>query len=357
MVPVMPGTLQPDWPLVEAVRAIEASRKRIAIVVDAEGRLIGTLTDGDVRRCLLAGGSLQTSVSEAMNSKPISAPLGSADGYLMDVMRRGNVLAIPVVDANGRFVELIHLTDIAQGDEAASQNSDFEFAVIMAGGEGARLRPLTQNIPKPMVEIAGVPLLERQIRRLAKAGVRRVYIAVNYLSHVIEDHFADGGSFGVEIHYLRERVKLGTAGALSLLPERPQGPILVMNGDILTTSDYASLSAFHVTQGAYLTAAAIDYRVNIPYGVLQAAGAYVTGLLEKPSQRFLCNAGIYALSPQVFVHLHGDQLLDMTDLIERCVASAHPVAVFPLHEYWSDIGTPDDLEKARSFFEASGDKE
>lgn len=167
----------------------------------------------------------------------------------------------------------------------------------MAGGEGMRLRPLTETIPKPMVDIGGVPLIERQIQRLVRAGIRRAYISVNYLSHIIEKHFGDGVDFGLEICYLREQEKLGTAGALSLLPERPVAPIIVMNGDILTTSDFGSLYAFHNNYSAQVTVAAVDYRVNIPYGVIRAEGPYVTELAEKPSQRFLCNAGIYAVSP------------------------------------------------------------
>lgn len=336
-------------PLVEAVRAIEASRRRIAVVVDDKGRLLGTLTDGDVRRCLLAGGSLQTTVSEAMSDKPISALENSSNSYLLDLMRRGNIAAVPLVDGAGRFIRLVHLTDLAPAEDAGGK-TDFAFAVIMAGGEGMRLRPITDKIPKPMVDIGGVPLLERQIQRLAKAGLTRIYLSVNYLSKVIEDHFGDGSCFGLEIRYLREQEKLGTGGALTLLPEKPTAPIVVMNGDILTTSDFSSLNAFHCSHGAEITVAAVDYCVNIPFGVVQNSGSYVTGLVEKPSQRFLCNAGIYVLSPSALEQLPQAGAFNMTDLIDRCLAAGKPVAVFPVHEYWSDIGTPADLDKARSLF-------
>ncbi len=336
-------------PLVEAVRAIEASRRRIAVVVADNGRLLGTLTDGDIRRCLLAGGSLDTSVSEAMNANPLSAPEGSSDCYLLDIMRRGNIMAVPLVDEHDHFVRLVHLIDLAPAEEAR-EATNFAFAVIMAGGEGMRLRPITENIPKPMVDICGVPLLERQIQRLAKAGLKRVYISVNYLSHVIEDYFGDGASFGLEIRYLKEQQKLGTGGALSLLPERPEAPIVVMNGDILTTSDFGSLNAFHCSHSAAITVAAVDYRINIPFGVIQNKGSYVAGLSEKPSQRFLCNAGIYVLSPQALDLLPQGKAFNMTDLIDVCLATDRPVAIFPVHEYWSDIGTPADLDKARRLF-------
>lgn len=336
-------------PLVEAVRAIEASRRRIAIVIADDGRLLGTLTDGDVRRCLLAGGTLDTPVSEAMNRKPQTAPADSSDTYLLDIMRHWNIVAVPLVDDAGRFLKLVHLSDLSPAEKSRGA-SDFAFAVIMAGGEGRRLRPITENIPKPMVDIGGVPLLERQIERLAQAGLKRVYLSVNYLSHIIEDYFGNGEKFGLEIRYLKEYEKMGTGGALSLLPERPQGPIVVMNGDILTTSDFSSLNAFHNSHGADVTVAAVDYRVEIPFGVIQNDGPYVRGLAEKPSQRFLCNAGIYAVSPASLDLVPARAPFNMTDLIELCLSQNRRVAVFPVHEYWSDIGTPADLDKARSLF-------
>jgi dTDP-glucose pyrophosphorylase len=342
--------LKPDAVLMAAVRAIESSRRRIAVVVDSSGRLLGTLTDGDVRRCLLDGGSLETPVASAMNPNPVTAEVGSPVSYMLDLMRRGNVMALPLVDRAGRFERLMHLTDLVSASSEVSKASAFEFAVIMAGGEGTRLRPLTENIPKPMVDIGGIPLLERQIHRLAATGMRHVYLSVNYLGHIIENHFGNGSEFGIEVRYLREKEKLGTAGALALLPELPKGPIIVMNGDILTNSDFDSFYAFHQEHGAHITVAAVDYRVSIPYGVIHANGPFIKRLEEKPSQRFFCNAGIYAVSPPTLIMLHDARHRNMTDVVETCLACNYPVAVFPVHEFWSDIGTPDDLEKARAFF-------
>jgi dTDP-glucose pyrophosphorylase len=345
--------LQHDALLVDAVNAIEASRRRIAIVTDECGRVIGTLTDGDVRRSLLAGGTLETPVSRVMNPSPLVAEVNSTHGYLIDLLRRANVTALPLVDAAGVFQRVVHFTDLGH-EEPIDDARGFAFAVIMAGGEGTRLRPMTHDVPKPMLEIGGMPMLARQIERLQRAGIKRVYLSVNYLAHVIEEHFGDGADFGIEVRYLREQERLGTAGALSLLPERPESPVLVMNGDILTTSDFGSLFAFHRSNGADITVGAVDYRVNIPYGVLQADGAFVTGLTEKPSQRFLCNAGIYAVSPRLLSLLHQSTFLDITDLIQRCIQQGVPVAVFPVHEYWSDVGTPDDLDRARALFAEPG---
>jgi dTDP-glucose pyrophosphorylase len=342
--------LRPESPLVEAVRAIEASRRRIAVVVESDGRLVGTLTDGDVRRCLLAGGTLDTPLTDAMNRQPIVADVGSSDSHVLGLMRQGNIMAVPLVDASGRFQGLLHLSDLSVEAQGQTEPAGFSFAVIMAGGEGTRLRPMTQTVPKSMVDIGGVPLLERQIERLTRAGLTRVYISVNYLSHMIEDHFGDGRAFGIEVLYLKEEEKLGTAGALTLLPERPAAPIVVMNGDILTTFDLGNLHRYHEQHGAFVTVAAVDYRINVPYGVICTDGAYVTELQEKPSQRFLCNAGVYAVSPGTLHLLARSRHCDMTELIAACIDQQHRVAVFPVHEYWSDIGTIDDLERARAFF-------
>jgi len=351
MVQVSEMPLMPNAKLMDAVRAIEVSCRRMAVVVGEDGTLLGTLTDGDVRRHLLTGGSLESNVSKAMNLNPLTANIGSPVGYLKDLMRSRNVVAIPLLDQEGKFSSLIHVLDLEQGSTQDHVSSlSFSFAVIMAGGEGTRLRPLTEAIPKPMVEIGGVPLLERQIQRLAKVGISRVYIAVNYLGHIIESYFRDGQEFGLEIIYLREQEKLGTAGALSLLPEAPDRPILVMNGDILTTSDLDSFFSFHNINGAKLTLAAIDHKIYIPYGVVSADGPFVTGLVEKPSQQFLCNAGIYAVSPEVLSFVQKGKFSNMTDVINLCLARKLPIAVFPVHEYWNDIGTPDDLKKARDFF-------
>ncbi len=335
--------------LYDVVRAIEASRRRIAVVADQNGRLLGTLTDGDVRRCLLAGGTLDIAATQAMNPKPVVAEVGSPDGYLLDLMKGANVLSLPLVDPEGRFVRLVHVSDLGEVGKDDHIHS-FSTAVIMAGGEGTRLRPLTDDIPKPMVDIGGIPLLERQVRRLARLGIQRCFISVNYLSHVIEEHFEDGSSFGISIDYLRENTKMGTAGALSLLPDNIEGPIMVMNGDILTTSDIGSLHAYHLSHGAIITVAAVDYKVEIPYGVIRSEGAFAVLLEEKPSQRFLCNAGMYAVSHEALRLIPSEVFYNMTDLIRDCLASHRPVAVFPVHEYWSDIGTPADLEKARAVF-------
>ena len=199
MVSIKRKFLTPDSPLIQAVKVIEESPRRIAAVVAGDFQLLGTLTDGDVRRCLLQGGTLQTPVATAMNRSPLVAPAGSSPLYLLDLMKRRNVLALPIVDEHGKFLYFRHLKDLISSKEEEPSDPFFEFAVIIAGGEGTRLRPLTANIPKPMLDIGGMPLLERQVKKLVKAKIKRVYFAVNYLSHMIEDYFGDGRNFGIEI--------------------------------------------------------------------------------------------------------------------------------------------------------------
>lgn len=350
MVPMIEAALSVDASLYDAVRAIEETVRRLAVVTTPNGKLLGTLTDGDIRRCLLAGGTMESTVAEAMNRNPVSAPVNTSSQFIIDLLHRNNIRALPLVDDNDCYVRIVHLSELLEQTEVEDLGNIFSAAVIMAGGKGTRLRPLTKSIPKPMVEIGGLPLLERQIQRLVESGIRLVYISVNYLSNVIEDHFLDGERFGVSIKYLRETDKLGTAGALSLIPDKLDGPLLVMNGDVFTTSDFVNLSHYHTDQQADLSVSAIEYNIKIPYGVIRSENARIIALEEKPSQRFLCNAGIYVLSPHLLSMIPSGTFFNMTDLIEECLSLGKRVVVFPVHEYWSDIGTPADLAQVRQDF-------
>lgn len=339
--------LNTEATLRDAVNAIEQSRRRITVVLDKDDRPIGTITDGDVRRSLLAGGTMQSMVQNAMNTNPIVAKIDSSDADLLYMMREANILAIPLVDHIGRFKRVVHISDFGNHDQY--ETSGYAAAVVMAGGEGKRLNPLTKKIPKPMVEVGGIPILERQIRSLVRAGVGQCYIAVNHLSHIIEEHFTDGSNFGLAIEYLREEKKMGTAGALSLLPKVSPGPLLVMNGDLLTTSDFVSLYDYHISHNSIITMAAVEYNVQIPYGVLHTQGELLQKLEEKPSQCYYCNAGIYVLEQELLEQIPSRRY-DMTDLIRDCLSTEDSVSVFPVHEYWSDIGTVAELDKTRLLF-------
>jgi dTDP-glucose pyrophosphorylase len=334
----------------DAIAAIERTRRFIVAVVDDESRLLGVVSDGDIRRAILQGQTVDSPITGAMSVDPIVASDKATNEELLHLMLTKGVAAVPVVDRTGRLTRIVQVTDFRGRELPTIRAEGFWGAVIMAGGEGRRLRPLTADLPKPMIEVGGVPLLERQIRALVECGITRIFIATNYLGHLIEDHFGDGSEFGARIQYLREDVKLGTAGALSLLPEDPVGPLLVLNGDVITSSDYGKLLAYHNEQKALITMAAIEYRVEIPFGVVQVQDMHAIAIEEKPSQRFLCNAGIYALSPSVLAFIPAGQPCNMTSVIERTIASGRTVSVFPLHEYWTDIGDPHDLERAQRVF-------
>ena len=338
--------LAADATLRDAVRVLEESRRFIAVVVDASGRLLGTVSDGDVRRAILAGKKLSNLVIDSMAENPVTVPDDIDQPAVQAFIHQTRIAAVPVVDSEGRFLRVEYDHSLYAGSDVPQSCAGYGAAVIMAGGEGRRLRPLTETLPKPMIEVGGVPLLERQVRRLAQAGISRIYISTNYLGHVIEDYFGDGDAFGVVISYLRERTRLGTAGALSLLPEWPSAPLLVINGDVLTTSDYGALLGYHLSRDAMVTVSAVQHSVEIPYGVLELEGTQVVGLAEKPTQTFLCNAGIYAVSPEAAALVAHGEFIDMTDLIRMALDAGKPVAVFPIHEFWADIGTPSDLERA-----------
>jgi len=341
-------TLISSATLVDAVRIIELNAKRLAIVTDQENRVIGTLTDGDIRRSILNGNGLDTCVTEAMNKQPAVARVDESDSVLQGILKKYNIRSIPLIDCYDRYVRTLYETELYKIDNSLPVEKTFDAAVIMAGGEGNRLRPLTENLPKPMVDINGIPLLERQIRGLGRIGIKTIYISINYLGNIIKDYFADGSEFDMTIHYLHEDKKLGTAGALSLLPSIDKNSdLLVMNGDILTKSDFVHLYHFHKEHSSSITVSAIDYHVDIPYGVIESKGVRVTELREKPSQRFFCNAGIYAISANILQKVPAETFWNMTDFIEQCLLDKENVSVFPVHEYWTDIGTPNDLEKAR----------
>jgi dTDP-glucose pyrophosphorylase len=328
-----------------AVEAIENRRLSIAVVVDDHGILLGTVTDGDIRRSILAGYDLDSAVEKTMNRDPITAPVGSSKSFLADLLIEHSLEALPLIDQQRQFVEIIHIREL-KPETTEGGGEGFAAAVIMAGGEGKRLQPLTDTKPKPLIEVGGMPMIERQVRDLVHAGVPQIYISVNYLGHMIEEHFGDGSRFDTTITYLHEKEKMGTAGALSLLPEPPKAPILVMNGDVLTNPSFKNLFLYHNNQKSTLTIAATEYQIQIPYGVLETEGASVTGISEKPSQRFLCNAGIYVLSPEALEIMPDKVPCDMPDLVNVALEKSCAVCVFPMHEYWADVGNARDLEHA-----------
>ena len=337
----------PDASIREAMRRIDSNQRGIVVVTDEDGRLLGTLTDGDIRRAILAGDSLDQRVDLILSRKSgsayarsITAPAETDRPGLLRLMREKDVRQIPLVDGEGKVTGLVTLDELVPREVLPLQ------AVIMAGGQGTRLRPLTEQVPKSMLPIGGRPLLEHTIEQLRQAGIGRVHVSTHYQPEKIRDHFGDGHTFGVQIQYVAEDQPLGTAGALGLL-EGADDPLLVINGDILTAVDFRAMLDFHRQHGADLTMAVRQYDLRVPYGVVEADGWRVRAVREKPVLGFFVNAGIYLLEPTVARSVPNGQRLDMTDLIARLIADGRPVVSFPVVEYWLDIGQHADYEQAQ----------
>ncbi|MBI4184347.1 MAG: nucleotidyltransferase family protein [Proteobacteria bacterium] len=334
--------LPPTATIREAVTALEAGEEKIVVVVDAGRRLLGTVTDGDIRRGILRGHGLDDPVAEVMFRKPDWAPMDARREAMLGILAAAQKRQLPLLDAEGRVV------DVKLIDELVPPRRPDNWVVLMAGGLGTRLRPLTQEAPKPLLTVGSRPILEIIVSALARAGFSRFFISVNYKAAMVKAHFGDGARFGVRIDYLEEKAALGTAGALSLLPERPTRPLLVMNADLLTKLDFNHLLDFHAESGAEATMCVREFHFQVPYGVVEIDGQRILGIEEKPEHRFFVNAGIYMLNPGALELLPCGEAIDMTDVFARLIAGGRRTAAFPIREYWLDVGRPDDLKQASS---------
>lgn len=327
--------------LMSVLRSLDASGLAIVLVEDECGRAKGVLTDGDVRRALLSGATLESSLDRWVSSGFSAAAPRTSRVEVLDLMQSRRIGEVPILDADARFVGLHTLHDLL-GAEAKPN-----WAVIMAGGRGERLRPLTDTVPKPMIKVAGRPILERIVLHLVGFGIRRIFLSVNYKAAVIEKHFADGAALGCSIEYLREDRPLGTGGPLSLLPTVPEDPLLVLNGDLLTQFDVGSLLAFH-EQGAYRATVGIyEYTHTVPLGVVKLDGERVVEVREKPTEAWQVNAGIYVLDPALVDRVPSDVYYGLPALVEECLDRGEPVGGFRVTEDWLDLGRHDELKRAR----------
>ena len=334
--------IQPAATVQDAMAAIDAGGRGIALLVHADGRFLRTITDGDLRRAILAGHAVTTRLDAALDIqtvRSVTAPVNTPRDEQLALMVRSGVRHLPLLNPDGTVAEL-SCAEHVQDDKLQLQ------AVIMAGGFGTRLRPLTDDTPKPMLPVGGRPLMERTIEGLQRAGVSRINVTTHYMPEKIMQHFGGGQKFGVELNYVAEDQPLGTAGALRLISEVDE-PLLVMNGDILTNIDYRSLLKYHREHNAKLTVALRQYEMQVPYGVVEAKDGVVSELREKPRITFLVNAGIYLLEPSVLHYIPESGRYDMTDLINRLLQQGETVVGFPVMEYWLDIGRLDDFQKAQ----------
>lgn len=342
--------LPEDAPVLQAIQVLDQAQAKIVLVVNAVGKLTGSVVDGDVRRGLLRGYGLQSPVHEIMHRQPCVLPVHSPRQKILETMHLQEIKQVPLVTPEGA-VAGIAVHDMLLGLQHSERPNH---VVVMAGGKGKRLLPITQDMPKPMVPVGGKPILEWILLRLAHYGFREFTFAINYLGHVIEDYFGDGSAFGCRIRYVREKEFLGTAGALSLLPPGDQHPLVVTNGDILTGLDFGSLVDFHAEGGYAATVCARAHRVEVPYGVIELRDGCLLGIVEKPVYDNLISAGIYVLSPQVLPRIPREQVLDMPDLLLSLVNDHHKIGVFTLKDEWVDVGRHDDLERAKRTFTAPG---
>lgn len=328
---------------------IDKAELQIALVVDERRRLLGTVSDGDVRRALLRGVTLEDDIRSVMNTRPLTVTPSWQPAAVDALMLRTGLRRMPIV-TEGDAVR-----GLAVPSRDVLRPAPTQRVVVMAGGLGKRLGKLTRNTPKPLLQVGTKPILETILDSFVEQGFTDFTFTVNYRAEMIMDYFGDGSRWGVAIDYVREREPLGTAGALALLPDRPETPVVVMNGDLLTRVDFRKLLDFHRLTGQTATMTVREHEIAVPYGVVDVRAQRVTELVEKPVKRYFINAGIYVLEPSCIDYLPQDTYCDMTDLFARLLEQGYPIGAFPIHEYWQDIGQVDDLQRANhDYFEHWG---
>jgi dTDP-glucose pyrophosphorylase len=337
---VSENMVAPDATIIDTLKIIDSHGVPIGLVHD-NGVLVGTVTDGDIRRGILAGITLSDCVSKVMNRDPVTAAAETSDADATRQMRRAGIGHLPLLDGDRRIVGLKVLKDLDPKPDRANP------VVLMAGGRGTRLHPLTEDLPKPMIEVGGRPILESILERFVGQGFTDFFISVNYKAELIEEYFGDGSAYGATVTYVREDEAMGTGGALSLLPARPVHPFIVMNGDVLTKVNFHHLLKFHENHAAPATMSVREYRFTVPFGVVETDSTILNSIAEKPEHTFFVNAGIYVLDPGVLDLLAPGVATDMPDLFQKLLDDGQRPTVFPLREYWMDIGRLDDLDRAK----------
>ena len=322
----------PTASLLEAMAAVDRGKQGITFVANGEGTVLGSVTDGDIRRALLGGEPLDSCcLDRIMNRDFVSVDARASRAEVLDLMRARMINSVPVLDAGRRLVGLHLLREVVGGQNRPN------WAFVLAGGKGTRLRPLTENIPKPLISVAGRPILERLVLHLVGNGFRRIFLSVSYLAEMIEKHFGDGSQFGCRIDYIHESQPLGTGGPLRLLPEPLTHPMLVMNGDLVTQFDVDRMLAFHEAGDYVATLGLRPYQAEVPFGVADVAGDRLTGMREKPTLQMLVNAGIYVVSPPAIDLISPNEEFPITELFNRALAVGMPVGAHLIEDEWLDV--------------------
>lgn len=335
--------IKQDTAILEAMKIIEESRARIALIVDADLKLIGTATDGDIRRGLIKNITTAEPVKMVMNSKPTILPIGTSVESIDKVFLQKKIAQIPLVNEQGVVVE------IALSPTFKSNIKKENTVVLMAGGLGTRLGSLTENCPKPMLKVGDRPILEVVLENLKEHSFSNFVITVNYKAEMIESYFKNGSEFGVNIEYIHEKERMGTAGSLSLVKPKNDHPIIVMNGDVLTKFNFSQFLSHHIDHKYAATMCVRKYDLQVPFGVVEVdERSLITGIKEKPTHSFFVNAGIYAINPEVLSLIPQSSYFDMPDLFNVAIEEkSKKVGVFPIHEYWMDVGRHDDFNQAQ----------
>ena len=331
-----------DFSLREVMATIDKAELQIALVVDDNNKLLGLITDGDIRRAILQGKPLEAKAAEIMTKNPQTAAIDTGRKRLEHILTNQDIHHIPILNSDGVVIDLV--TKLWLEQKASYDNQVF----LMAGGLGSRLGKLTKNTPKPLLKIGGKPILETIIENFVKQGFNKISLSVNYKKEQIKDYFQDGSDFGAKIDYIDEEKRLGTCGSLSLLSEKPKLPFFVMNADLLTKTDFVSMLEFHNKHQALATMALRKYEIQIPYGVVETEAEEITALKEKPIERYFINAGIYVLEPEAIDYIPKNEYYDMTQLLSQLLEFKQTISSYPIDTYWLDIGRLNELEQANS---------
>jgi dTDP-glucose pyrophosphorylase len=332
--------ISPSTPIMETIKAIDKGSLQIALVVDNQMKLLGTVTDGDIRRAILKKILLETPVEKIMFKEPTTMGKNASREEIIETMQRKELRQIPLVDERDRVVDLKILVEMIQEQRRSN------WVVLMAGGIGARLKPLTEDCPKPLLKVGGKPVLETIIDNFREQGFFNFIISVNYKARMFKKYFGDGSKFGVHIEYIIEDKKLGTAGSLSLINKPMNLTFIVMNGDLLTKVNFIHLIDFHLQSKSIATMCVRDYNFQVPYGVVNIESHKLISIEEKPVHSFFVNAGIYVLEPDTLDLIPKNQYFDMTTLFEKLLDRGKNPTIFPIHEFWLDIGRQGDYELA-----------
>ena len=331
-----------DSSIKDAIEVLEKEELKVVLIIDQGNILRGIVYDGDIRRALLKGFELSDRVDKAMRVNFLRVTQESSNENIANMLKDNPIYHVPVLNRENKFIGL-HVSN--DGDLKKSFNLH-NSVLLMAGGRGKRLMPLTKNCPKPLIKVNGKPLLEIILEQCIDAGLRKFYISVHYLSQKIIDYFGDGDKWGVDIKYLHEDKPLGTAGALSLLPRDINHPILVINGDILTKINLKQFINFHQNNNAEIALSGSEFYYESPYGVIEVDGINFKSITEKPSFKHFINAGIYLISPSILTKIKSNIYLDMPDLLNKSLFNKSKIVVYPMYEYWLDVGRVDNLNKA-----------